>query len=251
MTFEPGDTTKTVSMPITDDTVNDGGETLTLTLSNASGADIGVSVATGTIHNTEARESDALTASFTGVPVEHSGQSAFNFRVEFSEEVGISYTTLRDESFSVTNGDVTRARRVDERHDLWAIVVESDSREAVTISLPGGRVCGTTGAVCTPRGRPEAAEQRPVGDRGGTAERSVDGELQRRAGRARGGGDVHAQRRTRSQLQDAARRGVQRQRRRGAQGQTPAGRQQPRVGDHGRAGFGRRGDDRVAGDDQL
>ena len=45
LTFEPGDTTKTVSMPITDDTVDHGGETSTLTLSNASGADIGAGAA--------------------------------------------------------------------------------------------------------------------------------------------------------------------------------------------------------------
>ena len=67
----------------------------------------------------------------------------------FSEDVGISSQTLRDESFTVTEGDVTRARRVDGRNDLWEITVEPDSREAVTITLPGNRACGTTGAVCT------------------------------------------------------------------------------------------------------
>ena len=91
----------------------------------------------------------SLTAAFGEVPAEHDGQSAFNVRVEFSEDVGISYKALRDESFSVTDGDVTGARRVDGRHDLWEITVEPDSREAVTISLPGGSACGTAGAVCT------------------------------------------------------------------------------------------------------
>ena len=91
----------------------------------------------------------SLTASFGEVPAEHDGQSAFNVRVKFSEDVGISYKALRDESFSVTDGDVTGARRVDGRHDLWEITVEPDSREAVTISLPGGSACGTAGAVCT------------------------------------------------------------------------------------------------------
>ena len=47
LTFQPGDTTKTVSVPITDDTVDDGGETLTLTLNSASGADLDDSEATG------------------------------------------------------------------------------------------------------------------------------------------------------------------------------------------------------------
>ena len=41
-------------MPIADDTVDDGGETFTLTLSNASGAGLGDAEATGTILNAEA-----------------------------------------------------------------------------------------------------------------------------------------------------------------------------------------------------
>ena len=40
-------------MPITDDTEDDGGETFTLTLSNASGADLGDAEATGTIRDTK------------------------------------------------------------------------------------------------------------------------------------------------------------------------------------------------------
>ena len=41
------------------------------------------------------------------MPAEHDGESSFVFRVRFSEEITISYTTLRDESFTVTNGNVT------------------------------------------------------------------------------------------------------------------------------------------------
>ena len=74
---------------------------------------------------------------------------------------------LRDESFSVTNGDVTRARQVDGRHDLWEIAVEPDSREVVTISLPGGRACGTTGAVCTRGDDPRPLSIRPSETVGG------------------------------------------------------------------------------------
>ena len=53
LTFQPGDGTKTVSVPVYDDTVPDSGETLTLTLSNASGAEIADGEATGTILNVE------------------------------------------------------------------------------------------------------------------------------------------------------------------------------------------------------
>ena len=51
--FAPGDTEKTVSVPILDDAEPDDGETFTLVLSNASGARIADARATGTIRNTE------------------------------------------------------------------------------------------------------------------------------------------------------------------------------------------------------
>ena len=53
LTFAVGETTKTVSVPIIDDLVEDDGETLTLTLSNAAGAEIDDATATGTIRNSE------------------------------------------------------------------------------------------------------------------------------------------------------------------------------------------------------
>ena len=50
----------------------------------------------------------------------------------------------------MTEGEVTAARRIDGRNDLWEITLEPDSREAVTITLPGGRACDRSfGAVCT------------------------------------------------------------------------------------------------------
>ena len=91
---------------IIDDAVRDGGETFYLNLSNATGATLSDGQVTGTINNTE-----RLTASFEGVPEAHDGQSAFSFRILFSEPVGISYKTLRDESFTTTGGAVTGARR--------------------------------------------------------------------------------------------------------------------------------------------
>ena len=100
-----------------------------------------------------------LTAQFEGMPEAHDGQSPFGFHVAFSEDIGISYQALRDESFTVTGGTITRARRIDGRHDLWEITIKPDSREAVTITLPGGRACGTAGAVCTRGDSP-----RPLGN---------------------------------------------------------------------------------------
>ena len=53
LTFGPGETVKTVSVEILDDTISDSGETFTLQLSNAVGVTIADAEATGTIFNSE------------------------------------------------------------------------------------------------------------------------------------------------------------------------------------------------------
>ena len=91
----------------------------------------------------------ALTASFEGLPEAHDGEDPFHFRVAFSEEIGIGFRTMRDDSFTVDGGEVTRARRVDRRHDLWRITVEPDGEGDVTVTLAAGRECAVSGAICT------------------------------------------------------------------------------------------------------
>ncbi len=53
LTFSAGETAKTVSVPVLDDAVDDDGETLTLRLSNASGATVADGEAVGTITNSD------------------------------------------------------------------------------------------------------------------------------------------------------------------------------------------------------
>ena len=109
----------------------------------------------------EGPQDEPLTATFQGMPSSHDGTNAFSFEVQFSEEIGISYVTLRDSAFTVANGDVTDARRVDGRNDRWQITVDPESTDAVTITLPGGRACGTTGAVCTQGENPRPLSNSP------------------------------------------------------------------------------------------
>ena len=97
---------------------------------------------------------EPLTAAFEGMPAEHAGQGSFAFQVAFSDGINISYKTVRDASFTVTGGAVTRARRVDKRRDLWKITIEPASREAVTVWLPETTNCDATGAICTSGGQP-------------------------------------------------------------------------------------------------
>ena len=79
----------------------------------------------------------------------------------FNSEIGISYATLRDHSFTVTNGKVTRARRNNGRNDSWEITVTPWGNEALTVTLPGNRDCGTTAAICTKEDHPVQLSNSP------------------------------------------------------------------------------------------
>ena len=148
--FNSREIERTVSVPITDDAHEDDGETFKLRLSNPEGAGLrsGEREATGTIRNSDP-EATPLTASFEDVPSEHDGESAFTFRVAFSEDIGISFKALREDAFTVTGGRVTGGKRVDGRRDLFRMTVRPDSDGDVTITLPAGRECGVSGAICT------------------------------------------------------------------------------------------------------
>ena len=111
------------------------------------------SAATGTV----AAPPPPLTASFAGVPSKHDG-SAFTFELRFSETFPISYLTIRDRAFTVTNGRVTGARRLEpgglERNRRWEITVApATGVEDVSIALPATTDCAASGAVCTADGR--------------------------------------------------------------------------------------------------
>ena len=65
-----------------------------------------------------------FTASAHDVPAAHDGGTTFTFELRFSEEPmeDFSYKTLRDSAFTVTSGDVTKARRLEKgRNVRWEI----------------------------------------------------------------------------------------------------------------------------------
>ncbi len=109
----------------------------------------GRSLSEGIATTVEGPDPVPLTAELQGLPEAHDGEDTFHFRVAFSEEIGIGFRTMRDESFTVDGGEVTKARRVDRRHDLWQITVAPDGEGEVTVTLPAGRECAVSGAICT------------------------------------------------------------------------------------------------------
>ena len=112
----------------------------------------------------------SLTAAFHDLPDSHDGSTAFTFRVLFSEDVGISYVNMRDDAFSLSEGGVTGARRVDGRSDLWEITVEPGDNSDVGITLPANRSCTTTGAICTREDSPRQLTNSPTATVTGPAE---------------------------------------------------------------------------------
>ena len=68
---------------------------------------------------------------------------------------GFSYKTLRDHAFTVTGGEVFKARRLEKGKNVrWEIHVRPDSSGNVTIVLPITEDCDAQGAICTGDGRP-------------------------------------------------------------------------------------------------
>ena len=100
-------------------------------------------------------EDTGLTASFGALPSEHGGPGErFTFELTFSEAPSMSYRVVRDHAFTVTGGTIRRAQRLERPSNIrWRITVEPSGWGAVALTLPGGRACTATGAICTADGR--------------------------------------------------------------------------------------------------
>ena len=96
-----------------------------------------------------------LTGRFESVPQAHSGSgTTVTLRMMFSEPVSTGYQTLRNQSLTVTNGDVQRARQTAGRSDLWDIVIAPSSDEPLVVVVYPTQDCADAGAVCTAEGKP-------------------------------------------------------------------------------------------------
>ena len=96
-----------------------------------------------------------LTVSVTvSAPASHDGSSEFTFDIEFSEEFGLSYRTLKNHAFNVTGGSVERAQRTDKPSNIpWRITIKPQGNGDVIIALPATTDCNADGAICTGDGR--------------------------------------------------------------------------------------------------
>ncbi len=138
-----------VRVSFTDEAGND--ESLT------SAAAAPVTAAPSSISEDEEEETTPLTAGAHDVPGSHDGSTTFTFELRFSEQIPLSYATLRDHAFTVTGGEVTKARRLEPGNSAgknvrWEISVTPDGNGAVTIVLPPTTDCEAEGAICTEDG---------------------------------------------------------------------------------------------------
>ena len=161
ITFNAGETTKTIQVSIIDDTIDDDNETFTLTLSSPYGAQISDATGTGTITNSEPVQDPPvedppaqdpvvlLTASFANVPADHNGDN-FTFQLTFSENVEAGYARIRDEAFTVNGATIASAsRQTQGSNQGWHVEVDPTGNEAVTITLPETTDCNAARAICT------------------------------------------------------------------------------------------------------
>ena len=126
VTFGPLETSKTVSVAVLDDSHDEGAETMTLTLSNPSGARLGDSTATGTINNTDAMPRawmirfgrtvgsqvvDALNARLDGADGSHVTVAGINLVGAKSEEP----TLTDDDPFGLPEWAIDAEREADTR----------------------------------------------------------------------------------------------------------------------------------------
>ena len=93
----------------------------------------------------------------TGTPSNHNGSDTFTVQLNFSENFGVSYTTVRDHALDVTNGAVTSAARVNrtgyERDQRWTMTIRPSTSNAIQITVRITTDCNDEGAICTPDGR--------------------------------------------------------------------------------------------------
>ena len=107
------------------------------------------------------RDPGPLTAYFTSVPTEHDGTSALSLRLLFTDDLPLSFKTLKGHAVQVAGGAVSKTKRVTKSSNLsWTITIVPDGSELITVQLVAPPDCEAQYAICTADGRPLA--NRPV-----------------------------------------------------------------------------------------
>ena len=161
-----GDTSVTISVDIANDEVWTGDRSFTLKISDAVYAAISDDSGKATIKDDEPQP---LIARFTNIPSGNHGQNSFQFNIRFNQDVATQHLVMQNDALIVTNGEISRAERIDGQRDFWGITVQPDSGADVTVHLPATTDCSATGAVCTGGDQPQALSNSVTQTFAGTA----------------------------------------------------------------------------------
>ena len=96
-----------------------------------------------------------FTASFSRVPAEHDGATAFDIRFHLSAEPAVlSYRTVQNGLFEVTGGSIEKANRlVRGKSNGWNVRIDPSGLGDVTVGVKATTACDTAPGVCTADGR--------------------------------------------------------------------------------------------------
>ena len=166
LTFDAGTTSKTISVSMADDETDESDETFTVTLSNASGADLGTSTATGTITNRAVVVETTPTLSIAGGSGTEGDDDDIDFTVTLNEAatdtVTVDYATsdgsadagddytAKSGTLSFSAGTTSKTISVSIENDVEN---ESDETFTVTLSNASGADLGTSTGTGTIRNR--------------------------------------------------------------------------------------------------
>lgn len=114
----------------------------------------GADCRTGVTSLVAAPAGNRLTGRFENVPETHDGD-AFTVELHFSENIAMTWPTMRDHVLEMTGATVMRVRRLTQGSNQgWELTVTPASREAsVGMGITPGRPCDVPGAVCTQNGK--------------------------------------------------------------------------------------------------
>ena len=147
-----GDTSVTISVPISNDQAWTGDRNFTLKISEAVYAAISDDTGKATIRDDDPQ---ALVAQFTNLPEGNHGETSFKFDISFNQDIATQHLVMQEEVMTVTNGAITGAGRVGGAKSLWRITVQPVDGRDVTVELPATTDCSANGAVCTTGDNPQ------------------------------------------------------------------------------------------------
>ena len=154
VTFAASSATAVLSVATEDDETVEEASTVTAAVTAGTGYTVAgdASSASGVV---ESEDLEPITATWSEVPTEHDGASAFRAKITFSHALsGYSFRSMQAHLFEVTGGRIVKAGRDGQpRNTKWAIRIVPAGNGDVTLAARATADCSAAHAVCDADGR--------------------------------------------------------------------------------------------------